>query len=103
MYSMPVRTVWTFFVAGDAVPGVHVAERRILPAGDEHGEVLLGGGDHPRVFRIDLIDLRDRAVAQTLVHELVREGAPAGLILLAPGPEPRRFDPPHGFPLGDAR
>src|SRR5258708_4610101 len=58
-------------VAGDAVPGIHVAEGRALPSPNEHGQVRLGCGDHPCALRIDLVRVPDRAVAQDLVHELV--------------------------------
>jgi len=34
-------------VALDAVAREHVAERRVLPPGHPHRQVLLGGGEHP--------------------------------------------------------
>ena len=63
MYSMPVRTVWTFFdVAGDDVAGEHIAHRRVFPAGHDHRQVFLHRGVHPRIFRVDLVILFERAV-----------------------------------------
>ena len=103
MYSMPVRTVWTFFTSPvNAVPGVHVAERRVLPAGHEHRQLLLHRGQQPRVFRVDLVLLLQHARGENLVHELVREIALARLVGAHPFLEHRGLDPAHRFHLGNA-
>ena len=46
-----------FYVAADALRREHVAEGGVFPAGHEHGQILFGGGQHPAVFRIDLVEL----------------------------------------------
>ena len=103
MYSMPVRTVWTFFTSPrDAVAGVHVAERGVLPAGHEHRQVALHRREQPAVLRIDLVGRRQLAAAQHAVEELVREVALAGPVGGDPLLEHRRLDPPHRLFLGDA-
>ena len=89
-------------VAGDAVAGVHVAERRVFPAGHEHGQVLLCGGEQPAVLGIDLVGLFQIARKQNLVHELVREEALAGLVGADPLLEHLVLDAAHGLHLGDA-
>ncbi len=103
MYSMPVRTVWTFFTSPrDAVAGVHVAEGRVFPAGNEHGQIFLRGGEQPAIFGIDLVGLFEIAGEQNLVHELVREEALAGLVGADPLLEHLVLDAAHGLHLGDA-
>jgi hypothetical protein len=91
-----------FHVARDAVAGVHVAERRVFPAGDEDGQVLLRGGQQPAVLWVDLVGLFEVAREQNLVHELVREEALAGLVGADPLLEHFILDAAHGFHLGDA-
>src|SRR2546423_2801603 len=56
--------VHVLYVARNAVAGVHVAESRVFPSGDEHGQVLLSGCDHPTVFGIDLVILLELAATQ---------------------------------------
>ena len=41
MYSMPVRTVWTFFaITADDGGGIHIAKRRVFPAGHDDGQIF---------------------------------------------------------------
>jgi len=89
-------------VAGDDVAREHVAQRRVFPAGDDDREVLLAGGEHPGVLRVDLVGLLELTAAQNLVHELVREIALAGLVGLHPFLEHDVLDAAHGLHLGDA-
>jgi hypothetical protein len=70
----------------------YIRQGRVLPAGDEEGEVPLGGGDHPRIGRIDLIAIGHNALVQQLVEVLVREATLAGALRLLPQLEDRILD-----------
>ena len=76
MYSMPVRTVCTFFT----LPSM-TCDAKMLPSvassqpGTIDRQVLLRRRKQPRVLRIDLVVLLQRAAQQDAVHELVREVA----------------------------
>ena len=104
MYSMPVRTVWTFLMSpADAVGRVDVPQRGVFPAGHEDRQVLLRGRHQPAVARVDLVLRRELAAAQQPVEELVGEVLLAAAVGLEPVLEDGPLDPAHGFLLGDAR
>jgi hypothetical protein len=51
MYSMPLRTVCTFLMSPfDAVAGEDVAERAVLPARHDDGQVLLAAASSHESF-----------------------------------------------------
>jgi hypothetical protein len=102
MYSMPVRTVCTFDVAGDHV------RRRCCPVvessqpGTTIGRFFSAGGQHPAVLRVDLVVLLQHAGQQHAVHELVREVALAGSGRPRPFVHQRLLEPAHRLLFGDA-
>jgi len=85
MYSMPVRTVCTFF-----------------PAGNEDGQIPFSSSQQPAILGIDLIRLLQIAREKNLVHELVGEVALPGFVSLDPFLEDDALDAAHGLHLGDA-
>src|SRR5690606_17127024 len=89
-------------VTFEHVRGEDVAGGRVLPAGDDHRQVLLGGGDEPRVLRVDLIELFEPAGADDPVEELVREVAAAVGLGGLPLVEDGGFEAAERFLLGDA-
>ena len=90
-------------IALNAVPRVHVAQRRVLPAGHPHRQVLLRSGKHPGIPRIDLVMLLQPSTAKDPVHEFVREAAFPGAVGLDPFRQHRGLDPAHRLHLGNAR
>ena len=90
-------------IARNAVPGIHIAQRRVFPPGHKHGQILLRGGQQPAVLGIDLVRLFEIAREQDLVHELVREETLPGLVGAHPFLQHFVFDAAHRFHLGDAR
>jgi len=91
-----------FHIAGDAVAGIHVAQGRVFPAGDEDGQVLFSGGQQPTVLRVNLIRGLEVAGEQNLVHELVGEESLAGLVGADPFFKDFVLDAAHGLHLRDA-
>ena len=76
MYSMPVRTVWTFLTSplmqwpAYMLPSVESSQ-----PGTKIGRFFSRGGEQPAVLRVDLVVLLELARKQDLVEELVREVA----------------------------
>ena len=103
VFDASAHSVNVFNFAGDNAAGVHVAERSVFPAGDDDREVFLASGEHPGIFRINLVALLQFTAAQNFIHELVREIAFAGLVSLGPFVGDDGLDAAHGFHLGDAR
>ncbi len=103
MYSIPVRTVWTFFTSPlMQCPAYMLPEGGVFPARDEHGQILFGRGQHPAVFRVDLVGLLQLAGAQNLEHKFMREKALAGFVGGDPFFEDDGFDAAHGFHFWNA-
>ena len=91
-----------FHISFDAVASIHVAERGVLPAGDEHGEIFFLRGDHPAVFRIDLETFLEFGRVKDAPEKFVREKAlPLG-VGVHPLFEDDIFDAAHGFHFGNA-
>jgi hypothetical protein len=66
--------------APQTVGGEDVARGAVLPAGHEHRQIFLAGGDQPTVGRVDLIGCLQLAAAQDAVEKLVgKVAAPLGL------------------------
>jgi hypothetical protein len=57
----------------DAARGINISERRIFPPGNEQRKVLLGGGHHPTVARVDLVEFLEPAFPQNLEKKFVGE------------------------------
>ena len=91
-----------FHIPFDAMAGIHVAEGGVFPAGDEHGEVFLLGGDHPAVFGIDLETFLEFGRVEDAPEEFVGEEAFALRVGIHPLFEDDIFDAAHGFHFGDA-
>ena len=91
-----------FDFAADDLRGEHVAESGVFPAGNEDGEIFLGGGEHPTVLRIDLVELFEFAFAKNLEKKLVREATVSGGVGGAPLFGDDAFDAAHGCFFGDA-
>src|ERR1700677_2608817 len=62
-----------FYVAANDSGGVHVAESGVFPAGHNNREIFFGSGEHPGIFRVDLIIFFVFATAEDLVKKFVRE------------------------------
>ena len=104
MYSMPVRTVCTFFTSPEMQwPAYMLPSVESSQPGHDHRQVVLGRGDHPGVLRVDLVGLRQHAAEEDLVHELVREQRRPLAVVLHPPVQHRGLDPPHRLVLGNAR
>ncbi len=100
---MPVRTVWTFFTSPRmTAAAIHVAERGVFPAGHDDGQIFLRGGEHPGIFRVNLIILFVFAAQQNLVEKFVREIAFALFVGGGPDFEHGFFHAAHRFAFGDA-
>lgn len=91
-----------FHIPFDAMAGIHVAEGGVFPAGDEHREVFLLGGDHPAVFRIDLKTFLEFGRVEDTPEEFVWEEAFALRVGVHPFFEDDIFDAAHGFHFGNA-
>ena len=103
MYSMPVRTVWTFFTSPVMQwPAYMLPRVASSQPGTKMGRFFCSGGQQPAVLGIDLVGRFKIAGEQNLVHELVREEALAGLVGADPFLEHFVLDAAHGLHLGDA-
>ncbi len=89
-------------ILADHGGGEHVAEGGVLPAWNHDGQVLLAGGQHPAVFRVDLVVLLQSAATDQPIEELVGEVALPSGVRAGPFCEHRFFDAAHGLHLGDA-
>ena len=90
-------------VAAHHVGHKNISQRGILPARGEDGQIFLTGGIDPGVFRIDLVELPDIAVADELIHVFVGEVTAAFTVGLLPVLQHLALDAPHGFFFGNAR
>ncbi len=84
-------------VAGDATRSINISERGILPAGNEHRQILVRRRHHPTVGRIDLVKFFEVAFTQNLEKKFVWKFS----LLIFRGPNPfidhDPFDPTHRF------
>ena len=105
MYSTPLRIVVTFFTfAANDLSGIHIAERRILPARNEERKIFLRrGGHHPTSLSGSISwNCFEFAGAQKLVEKFVREETLSRAVRLAPIFHYDALDAAHGFFFGDA-
>ena len=92
-----------FDIAADDGGGVHVAQGRILPARHDDGQILFGGGEHPGIFRVDLVVLLVFAAQQHLVEKFVREITFPLPVCVSPDFEHGFFHAAHRFAFRNAR
>ena len=91
-----------FHIPFNAMAGIHVAERGVFPAGHEHGELFLLGGDHPAVFGIDLEAFLKFGRVEDAPEEFVWEEALALGVGIHPLFEDDIFNAAHRFHFGNA-
>ena len=103
MYSMPgAHGMDVLDVAADDGGGIHVAQRGVLPAGHDDGQVLFRGGQHPGILRVNLVILFVFAAQQDLVEEFMRKEPFPALVGAGPNFEHGLFHAAHGFAFGNA-
>ena len=91
-----------FHIPLDAMAGIHVAERGVLPAWHKHRKVFFLRGDHPAVLGIDLETLLQLGRVEDAPEKLVREKALALRVGIHPLFEDDIFDAAHRFHFGNA-
>ncbi len=103
MYSMPVRTVWTFFTS----PVITCPEYMLPRVESSHPGTNIGrffsiAASIQEFFGSIWYSLFELAAAEDLVHELVRKVALLFLVGSDPFLEHRGLDAAHGFHFGNA-
>src|SRR5439155_230481 len=87
----------------DATCRVNISQRRIFPARHKDTEILVRGGDHPTVARVDLVKLLETTFLEDFEKEFVWKAAFFFLRGGDPFADHYSFDPANGFLFRNAR